>query len=1090
MKRLFLLFVGICFTGMFIQARESARLMRFPTIYENTVIFSYAGDLYTVDKTGGIARKLTNDPDGYEMFARISPDGEFVAFTGQYDGNTEVYVMPVMGGVPVRVTYTATLSRDDVSDRMGPNNIVMAWKDDDAIVYRSRKKSFNSFKGHLYEVPREGGMSAQLPLPSGGFCSYSPDKKKLAFNRVFREFRTWKYYEGGMADDIWVYDFDSRETENLTNNNNQDIFPMWHGDNIYFLSDRDRTMNLFVIDYNTREVRKLTNYTDYDVKFPSLGKDAIVFEKGGFLYYFDIRTEQAMQIPVIIAGDMASGRSVVKDASKQIHSYAVSPAGKRLVFGARGDVFSVPAESGITWNLTKSSGVHDRNVEWSPNGKYISFISDMTGEDEIYIMAGDGSQGPVQLTFNNTTYEYNPIWSPDSKKLLWSDKALNLNYLDIDTKELVVADHAEDWEIRSYNWSPDSKWITYIVPDNFGVSRVWVYNLETKEKQAVTDEWYNCGDPVFSDDGKYLFFTSNRDFNPIYSWTEWNHAYQDMSKVYFVTLEKSTASPFEPENDTVEVKEVKDAGSKGAKGKSNDKVQDEDEPVRVNIDFDGIINRVEGLPIDAGRYWSITPVDNAVYYMQNSSKDSKASLKLFDLKDKKEKDLGHIKGYIVSADRSKMLVVQNSKKYAVIDLPKSEVKPEKFVDLGNMEVRIDLNEEWAQIFREAWRQMREFFYAPNMHGLDWDAVYDKYSVLLPYVNNRNDLNYVMGEMIGELNVGHAYVSGGDKPKPERIKTGLLGAELKKGEHGYYAIEKILEGENWTSSKRSPLTEIGVDVHEGDFILAVNGEPTDQMDNIYRSLAGKAGEQVELTVNGDPVMEGSKKVIVKPIDDESHLYYYNWVRENIEKVNEATDGQVGYIHIPDMGPGGLNEFVKHFYPQLNKKALIIDDRGNGGGNVSPMIIERLRRELVLMRMARNTDYYTMPRQILVGPKVLLIDNYSASDGDLFAYQFKEMGLGKVIGVRTWGGVVGIRGSLPFIDGGDLRKPEFSTYDLEGNWAIEGVGVEPDIRVENDPAKEYAGEDEQLNKAIEVILKEMEDFPYEKLQPIPPYPDKTN
>ncbi|MCK5765221.1 MAG: PD40 domain-containing protein, partial [Bacteroidales bacterium] len=467
-----------------------------------------------------------------------------IAFTGQYDGNTEVYVMPATGGVPFRATYTATLGRDDISDRMGPNNIVMAWKDNNKIVYRSRKQSFNSFKGKLFLASKEGGLSEELPLPAGGFCSYSPDGKKLAYNRVFREFRTWKYYKGGMADDVWIYDFDAKTIENITDNEYQDIFPMWHADKIYYLSDRDRTMNLFVYDTESGNTEKLTDYTEFDIKFPSLGDEAIIYENGGFLYTYDLNTGIIDKVIVVIAEDLASGRNEIKDASKSINSYAVAPDGKRVVFGARGDVYTVPVKSGITRNLTGSCGVNDRNVEWSPDGKYISYISDVTGEDEIYLINQDGTGEPEQITDDGDTYKYNPVWSPDGKMLLWADKKLRLQYVDVESGKVTQVEQAGSWEMRNYNWSPDSRWITYTLPENLKVSKIYVYKLETGEKQAITDDWYDCGGAVFSDDGKYLFFTSNRDFNPIYSNTEWNHAYRDMSSIYFVTLQKDTPNPF------------------------------------------------------------------------------------------------------------------------------------------------------------------------------------------------------------------------------------------------------------------------------------------------------------------------------------------------------------------------------------------------------------------------------------------------------------------------------------------------------------------------------------------------------------------
>lgn len=1091
MKKTSFLLLALMFS-LGLLAQEEARLLRFPTIHGGQVVFSYAGDLYTVNRDGGIARKLTNDPDGYEMFARFSPDGKNIAFTGQYDGNTEVYVMPSEGGVPFRATYTATLGRDDISDRMGPNNIVMTWKDNEQIVYRSRKQSFNSFKGQLFIVPKGGGLSEELPLPSGGFCSYSPDGKKLAYNRVFREFRTWKYYQGGMADDVWIYDFDTKTVENITNNVHQDIFPMWHGTKIYFLSDRDRTMNLFVYDTESGTTQKLTDYTEFDIKFPSFGDKDIIYENGGFLYTYDLNSGAVSKIEVVIAEDFASGRSELKDATENISSFAIAPDGKRVVFGARGDIYTVPVKSGITRNLTTSCGVNDRNVEWSPDGKYISYISDVSGEDEIYIINQDGTGEPRKITKDGDTYKYNPVWSPDGKKLLWSDKMLRLQYVDIESGKVTQVEQGKSWEIRDYSWSPDSRWITYTLPENREVTKVWIYSLESGNKQAVTDNWYDCGGAAFSDNGKYLFFVSNRDFNPTYSNTEWNHAYTDMASIYFITLQKDTKNPFEPENDEVKIK-TEDGDKESAeakKGKEAGKEENaEKEDDLVKIDFDGIASRIIDLPVDAGNYWNINVISDKVYYTYAKSGGNGAVVKMFDLDKKKETEIGKLRTFVVSADKKKVLVSQGQK-WAVIDLPSTPVKVEDFIDLSDMKTWVNLRAEWNQIFNEAWRQMRDFFYAPNMHGLDWEAIRNKYSVLLPYVNNRNDLNYIIGEMIGEINIGHAYISGGDKPEPERINTGLLGAKLSRDKSGYYRIDEILMGENWVPDTRSPLTEVGVDVNEGDYIIAVNGEPVDKMNDIYASLVGKAGKQVELTVNGKAATEGSRKVIVKPVSDESNLYYYTWVQDNIRKVNEATDGQVGYIHIPDMSAAGLNEFVKYFYPQLNKKGLIIDDRGNGGGNVSPMIIDRLRRELVLMSMARNTEPGTRPSEAFVGPKVMLIDNYSASDGDLFPYQFKALELGTIIGVRTWGGVVGIRGPIPFVDGGQLMRPEFAPYGINGEgWVIEGYGVDPDIVVDNDPAKEYAGEDQQLNKAIEVILEQMEEYNYKDELPIPPYPDKT-
>ncbi|NIR52101.1 protease [candidate division KSB1 bacterium] len=1067
-------------------SQDEARLLRLPSIYDDQIVFTYAGDLYTVAATGGIARKLTNH-EGYEMFARFSHDGKSIAFTGQYDGNTEVFLIPSEGGVPRRLTYTATLGRDDVADRMGPNNIVMAWKhDNSSIVFRSRMRSFNSFIGSLYSVTPEGDLPEQLPVPYGGFCSFSPDDKKMAYNRVFREFRTWKKYRGGMADDVWIYDFETREVENITSHPAQDIIPMWGDNKIYFLSDRDeiRRMNLYVYDLTSKETRKLTQYTDFDIKFPAVGQNAIVYEHGGYIYKFDLATEQVQKVEITIANDLLTARDEIKEVREDIRNYEIAPDGNRALFGAHGDVFTVPAKHGRTRNLTNTSGVHDRNSKWSPDGKWISFISDKTGEDEIYIVSQDGNNPPRQITTGAETYKYQPYWSPDSRKLLWSDKQLRLRFVDIQTKEITEVAKATAWEIRDYAWSPDSKWIAYARPEDRVMTKLYLYSLAEGETHEVTEGWFSSTDPAFSSDGKFLYFVSNRVFNPIYSWTEWNHAYQDMERIYFVTLTKDVENPFRPKSDEVKIEE-----ENGKSQKSREKEEEEKKEVVVNVDFDGLKERIVGVPIKASNYWHLTSVGDKLYYNRNGSADEKPLLLMYDFEEQKETELGQINGYEISADKKKILISQE-KTYAIIDLPKAKIEIKEKLDLSGMEMRVNRHAEWRQIFHECWRQMREFFYAPNMHGLDWQATREKYEPLVAHVNHRNDLTYIIGEMVGELNAGHTYVAGGDRPSPRRLKTGLLGAQLERdADSKYYRVKKILDGQNWEKSLRSPLTEIGVDVNEGDYILAVNGEPTNAMTNIYEALINTVDKQVNLTVNSRPSIQGSQDVTVEPIGDESDLYYLNWVQDNIDKVNEATNGEVGYVHIPDMGRRGLNEFVKYYYPQIRKKGLIVDVRGNGGGNVSPMIIERLRREAVMFDMARNTSPGPDPDATFLGPIVCLIDEFSASDGDLFAYRFRQHNIGKLIGKRTWGGVVGIRSPLPLVDGGQFYKPEFANYDLKGEkWIIEGHGVEPDIYVDNDPAKKFSGIDEQLNKAIEVIHDEMKTKGKE-IPPVPPFPVKN-
>ena len=1094
-------------------------MLRFPAIHGDQLVFTYAGDLYTVPADGGVARRLTGDV-GYEMFPRFSPDGQHLAFTGQYDGNTEVYLMSAEGGVPRRLTHTATLDRDDVSDRMGPNNMVLGWRDNDRVVFRSRGTGWNSFIGQLYMAHTQGGIPEQLPLSHGSWCSFSPDGGRMAFNRVMREFRTWKRYRGGMADDIWIYDFETKQIENLTEHPSQDVFPMWHGRRIYFVSDRDdlKRMNLYVCDVETKEVTQLTRFTEFDVKFPSLGDVAIVFENGGFIHRLELGTHEVSRIPIMIQEDLAIGRDGWKDVRSQVGSFDVAPDAKRAVLGARGDIFTVPLKHGPTRNLTRSSGVHDRNAAWSPDGRWIAYVSDATGEDEIYLMPQDGQGPPTQLTASGDTYKYALSWSPDSQYLLWGDRKNRLQFVDVQTKAVVLVDQASAWEISQYAWSPDSRWIAFTRPEERSFPRIALYSVADREWRHATDSWFAASEPAFSADGKLLFFISRRDFSPRTSQTEPNHTYFDMERIYFLTLAKETRSPFEPRSDEVKIAsdaddpeeedpapekpaaekpdETESEESSAGEDASDEEIEKEKDTAKVKVvttvDWDGLTSRIGVVPVAASDYRSLTSVGQKLFYLRNGFRDEKSRLLVFDFDPEKlqETELGEANGYVVAAGGKKMLLTTGEAAFAIIDLPGSKLEVKDRLDLGDLKVELNRIAEWEQIYRECWRQMRDFMFDPNLHGVDWARLRERYAPWVGHVRHRADLTYVIGELIGELNIGHAYVGGGDYPKAERIATGLLGARIERDPaSGYFVIRKILKGQNWDKGLRSPLTEMGVDAQEGDFILAIDGEPTTQRRDLYSALVGKAGKQVRLRLNDEPQEAGSRETTVVPTADESGLYYFDWVEGNIERVSAATDGLVGYVHIPDMGTRGLNEFVKYYYPQLRKEALIVDVRGNGGGNVSPQIIERLRREPAMITIARNSTMNFDPAGMVAGPKVMLLNEYSASDGDIVAFRFRKYGLGPIIGRRSWGGVVGIRGSLPLLDGGFLNKPEFSRYDLEGTeWIMEGTGVEPDLVVDNDPAREFAGVDDQLERAIAVVLEELRTKGV-KLSPPPPYPDKS-
>ena len=1052
--------------AMFVAAQqgqaEEARLLRFPATNGNDIVFSYAGDLYKVSARGGEAKRLTSHV-GYEMFPRFSPDGKTIAFTGQYDGNTEVYTIPADGGEPLRVTYTATNQRDDVGDRMGPNNIVTAWTaDGKKIVYRNRISS--GFNGKLYTVAKEGGLSEVIPLPEGGFCSFSPDGKRLAYNRVMREFRTWKYYQGGMADDVWIYDAGKKTVENITNNRAQDIFPMWVGDEIYFISDRDRTMNLFVYDTKTKTTSKVTDFTEYDIKFPSTNGKLIVFENAGYIYRFDPATKKAEKVSVTLSSDHVYARNEIKDGGRYMRSASLSPDGKRVVVTARGEVFNLPVEKGVTKNIVRTPGAHERSATWSPDGKHIAYISDATGETELYMQPAEGGQA-VQLTKNNDTYIRDFEWSPDSKSIVYTDRKNRINLLNVETKQVTEVLRDPKKEPYDVTFSPDSKWLAYTRMADNEYDIIYLYRIADKKEIQVTDRWYDSGSPTFSTDGKYLVFSSMRDFNPTYGSKEWNHVYGYSNGVYLALLTQDTPSPFLTKDDgsKAEPKKVEIKVEEGKKKETDEKKKPEG--VTVKVDEDGLSERIVKLPLPQGYHGSFYSDGQKVYYSRNNS------TYVYDLNKQKEETVAEGARMWVEPGGKKAGFFKNRQVF-VKDIPSGRIDLKDPVNFSDMKITIDYAKEWAQIYDEAWRAFRDGFYLENMHGVDWKAMKQKYAVLLPYVKNRQDLTYLIGEMIGELNCGHAYVNTGEMDRPKRIKTGLLGAEISRDKSGFFRLEKILPGESWSPSLRSPLTEPGIKAQVGDFIVAIDGVPTNTVNDLFALLVGKADVPTELSLNSKAQLNGARKVVIRPLEEEHSLYHYQWVKNNIAKVDKASGGKIGYIYIPDMGVEGLNEFAKYFYPQLDKEGLIIDDRANGGGNVSPMILERLAREPYRMTMRRGSTHNgTVPNAVQVGPKVCLINKYSASDGDLFPWGFRALKLGKLIGTRTWGGIVGITASLPFIDGTDVRVPFFTSYDMNGNWMVENEGVEPDILIDNDPVKEWNGEDEQLNRAIEEVMKEL-------------------
>ena len=1112
------------------QEMAEGRLMRFPDIYKDKIVFSYGGDLWLASSAGGDARRITSDP-GRELFPKFSPDGKWIAFTGQYDGNFNVYVMPAQGGQPRQLTFFQG-GAAPLSDRMGIHNEVLTWfPDSKRVVFLSRRDASNGWTKRPFSVSIDGGLPEALPIDQGGLTSFSPDGTKIAYNQIFRNFRTWKRYTGGLAQSISIYDLKNNTVEDVPHTEWTDTFPMWHGNTIYFSSDRgsEHRLNLYGYDLDTRQVEQLTHFTDFDVMWPSLGQDSIVFENGGYLYTFDLQSKQPKKLSISLPGDRDQSLKHWTNVSKNITDFDISPEGKRAVFSARGDVFTVPAKEGSIRNLTRTPGIREKSVTWSPDGRWIAYISDRSGEDELYISPQDGLGKEQQITSGYKGFKYAPTWSPDSKKLAWSDKDTRLWYVDVNEKKQVEVDRGKYFEILNYSWSPDSKWLAYDKNAENAYAVVYLYSLPDAKITPVTTNMTNSYAPVFDPEGKYLYFLSDRDFNEVLGNVDFEFSNPKTTRIYVVTLRTDETSPFLPLSDETQIKkeESKDEltpanfpkesgktkGKAEAKGKGkppekeskeSDKAKDKDKkdekekPKEFRVDLEGIQNRIVALPTDPAVintylaakgfiYYSTTPIPGLSGPIPGES----AAIHVYDLKERKDKVL--LEGaqrFALSFDGSKLLYEADGGRdghtYGIIDAKPDGPKKvgEGALNLGGMKAQINPPEEWKQIFNEVWRQERDYFYEGSMNGVDWEKVRDRYSQLLPYVADRYSLTYILGEMIGELSNSHTYVGGGDYPDLHPVSVGLLGVDFEADQSsGMYRLKKIYAGENWDPQVRSPLTEPGVNVKEGDYLVAVNGRSLRVPQNPYEFFVNTANETITLTINSKPSEDGAHTVQVKPLSDEFNLREQAWIESNRKKVDAATNGRVGYVYLPDMGGAGLSEFVKQYFPQIRKQGLIIDVRYNGGGFVDQLIFERLRRVLAGMGANRNWESGTVPPVVFHGAMACVTNHYAASDGDLFSYYFKYYKLGPLIGERTWGGVRGIRGNIPLIDGGYITRPESARYDLNSKWVIENHGVQPDIVVENRPDLVVKGRDPQLEKAIELVMKEIEANP-QKLPPRPP------
>ena len=1058
-------------------AQVNARMLRQPDVSATHIAFVYAGDIWVMPKEGGVANRLSS-PRGEESFPRFSPDGSQIAFSGNYDGNTDVYVVPAMGGEPKRITH------HPMPDRM------MDWyPDGQSILYASTMQSARTRFNQFYRVSSEGGMPQKLPLPFAQFGAIGPDGKTLAFQYLSRDFRTWKRYRGGTAPEIWLFDLEELTARNITNHEANDGQAMWHGSTLYFLSDRDENMryNIWAYDVNSGSTQQITSFEDFDVHFPAIGPTDIVFEAGGRLYLLDLATQQTREVEVDVVTDRATLRPHTEHVAERILNFGISPSGKRAVFEARGEIFTVPAEHGVIRNLTHSSGAAERYPAWSPDGEHVAYFSDKSGEYELTIRAADGSGEERTLSSFGPGYRYRIFWAPDNKHLAFIDQTLTIRIFDVEDRRATVVDTALWLTHGGLNgfrasWSRDSRWLAYsrLLDNRNGA--IFLFDAREGKRHQVTSGYYWDWRPVFDPDGKYLYFYTNRTFSPSYGDLDGTWIYANTTNLAAVPLRNDVPFPLAPRND-----EEGEDEEKEEEKQDDEKDENEDEPKPVEIDLANFERRVQVLTPEAGNFGEIQAVSGKVIYHRGprtGSGDDKSPIMYYDLEEREEKTIvADADGFAISADEKKMLV-RDERTYAIVDIePDQEL--EKKLRTTELEMTVDPPAEWRQIFTDAWRLMRDYFYDPYMHGVDWTALRSQYGALIDDAATRWDVHYVLGELIAELNASHSYRFGGDTESPERRGVGLLGADFAL-ENGAYRITQIIDGGMWDSEVRSPLLRAGV--KEGEYLLAVNGVPVDISQDPWAAFQGLAGKTVAITVNDRPRMNGARDVLVETLESESRLRNLAWIEANRHIVDEATNGRVGYIYVPNTGISGQTELVRQFRAQFHKDGLIVDERFNSGGQYPDRFIElmdRRRTGYIGFRDTRSTHWSPLSR---TGQQVMLINAWAGSGGDLFPYLFKEAGLGPLIGTRTWGGLIGISGVPRLIDGGIMTAPNLALYGLDGKWLIEGYGVDPDIEVIDDPGIMAQGRDPQLERAIEEVLRLLEENP-----PVfvdrPPYDDRT-